>query len=192
MAAVGLVKGAVEGAAWVLSERATCLPDGFDPDRTVLAGREAINFSSYNYLGMSGDPAVTRRMEKFAPVAMILFAVTITFAAFDWIMSLESHWFSTMFGVYFFAMSMVGLVLLSVIGVDPDRPFNFLGIAVGSAVVTRFVDRLRSPAFALGLAEAREKATALGTESLRNLEEFDERAAPLRWIAEYAVNRENE
>lgn len=37
------------------------------------------------------------------------------------------------FGVYFFAMSMVGLVLLSVIGVDPERPFNFLGIAVVQA-----------------------------------------------------------
>jgi len=42
----------------------------------------------------------------------------------------------------------------------------------------------------LGLAEAREKANALGTESLWNLECFDERAAPLRWIAEYAVNRD--
>jgi farnesyl diphosphate synthase len=41
----------------------------------------------------------------------------------------------------------------------------------------------------LGLAEAREKADALGTESLRNLETFDERADPLRWIAEYVVNR---
>jgi len=31
---------------------------GVTNDRTVLAGREVINFSSYNYLGMSGDPAV--------------------------------------------------------------------------------------------------------------------------------------
>lgn len=37
------------------------------------------------------------------------------------------------FGVYFFAMSMVGLVLLSVIGVDPERPFNFLGIGIVQA-----------------------------------------------------------
>lgn len=38
-----------------------------------------------------------------------------------------------------------------------------LGIAVGSAVVTRFVDRLRSPAFALGLVEAGIAAGALAT-----------------------------
>jgi len=31
---------------------------GVTNDRTVLAGRKVINFSSYNYLGMSGDPAV--------------------------------------------------------------------------------------------------------------------------------------
>jgi len=31
---------------------------GVTNDRTTLAGREVINFSSYNYLGMSGDPAV--------------------------------------------------------------------------------------------------------------------------------------
>jgi len=41
----------------------------------------------------------------------------------------------------------------------------------------------------LGLAESREKASALGKESLRSLDGFDERAAPLRWIAEYVVNR---
>lgn len=35
-AGVRLVKGTVEGTAWVLSEPATHLPDGFDPDRTVL------------------------------------------------------------------------------------------------------------------------------------------------------------
>lgn len=43
----------------------------------------------------------------------------------------------------------------------------------------------------LGLAEAREKADALGAEALRNLEGFDERAAPLRWIAEYVVYRDH-
>ena len=30
------------------------------------------------------------------------------FAAIDWMMSLEPHWFSTMFGVYFFAASSCG------------------------------------------------------------------------------------
>jgi membrane protease YdiL (CAAX protease family) len=34
------------------------------------------------------------------------------------------------FGVYFFALSSVGLVLLAVVGVDPERPLSFLGIGI--------------------------------------------------------------
>jgi hypothetical protein len=56
----------------------------------------------------SGDPALTRRMEKAAPAALILFGLTVTFAAFDWLMSLEPAWFSTIFGAYVFAGSVVG------------------------------------------------------------------------------------
>jgi hypothetical protein len=33
-------------------------------------------------------------------------ALSLTFAAFDWYMSLSYHWFSTMFGVWYFAASM--------------------------------------------------------------------------------------
>ncbi|MCA9223146.1 MAG: aminotransferase class I/II-fold pyridoxal phosphate-dependent enzyme [Planctomycetales bacterium] len=33
-------------------------------DRTVIGGRELISFSSYNYLGMSGDPAVTEAAKE--------------------------------------------------------------------------------------------------------------------------------
>jgi hypothetical protein len=56
----------------------------------------------------SGNPALTRHMEFAAPMAMILFALTVTFASFDWLMSLEPAWFSTIFGLYYFAGSVVG------------------------------------------------------------------------------------
>ena len=52
--------------------------------------------------GRDGGLASTRAMQKMAPPAAILFGLSITFAAFDWIMSLSPGWFSTMFGVYFF------------------------------------------------------------------------------------------
>jgi hypothetical protein len=65
----------------------------------------------------SGDPGLTRRMEKLSAVALVLFGLTITFAAFDWLMSLEPTWYSTIFGLYYFAGSVVGflavLILLS-------------------------------------------------------------------------------
>jgi len=35
--------------------------------------------------------------------------LTLTVAAFDWIMSLDPHWYSTIFGVYFFAGSVVAV-----------------------------------------------------------------------------------
>jgi hypothetical protein len=63
----------------------------------------------------SGDPALTLRMSRLAAPGMLLFALSITFAAFDWIMSLNPHWFSTMFGVCFFAgsfMSFLAFVIL--------------------------------------------------------------------------------
>jgi hypothetical protein len=47
----------------------------------------------------------TKKHVGFSAVAMILFALSISFASFDWIMSLEPHWFSTIFGVYIFAGS---------------------------------------------------------------------------------------
>ncbi len=56
----------------------------------------------------TGDIAITRKLEKWAPLSMLFYAATQTFAAFDWVMSLEPHWFSTMFPVYFFATSCTG------------------------------------------------------------------------------------
>jgi len=58
----------------------------------------------------SGDPALTRTLEKLSAPATIVFALTLTFAAFDLLMSLYPHWFSTIFGVYYFAGCVVGSV----------------------------------------------------------------------------------
>lgn len=51
----------------------------------------------------SGDAKLTEKMQAASAPAMILFALTTTFAAFDWVMSLDPHWYSTIFGVYVFA-----------------------------------------------------------------------------------------
>ena len=64
----------------------------------------------------TGDPAVSARLRRLAGPAIIVLALTQTFASIDWIMSLTPHWYSTMFGVYFFAGSFVGFIaLLSVV-----------------------------------------------------------------------------
>ncbi|NOG99141.1 MAG: quinol:cytochrome C oxidoreductase [Ignavibacteriae bacterium] len=51
----------------------------------------------------SGDPKLTTRNIKLSAVFIPIFGLTITFASIDWVMSLEPHWFSTIFGVYFFS-----------------------------------------------------------------------------------------
>lgn len=47
----------------------------------------------------SADPAVTRRLELLSRGGLVLYGLTISFAAVDWVMSLEPHWFSTIFGL---------------------------------------------------------------------------------------------
>ena len=56
----------------------------------------------------TGDPGLTLKMQKYAAPLMIVFAGTLVFASFDWEMSLEPMWFSTMFPVYFFAGCVLG------------------------------------------------------------------------------------
>ncbi len=53
-----------------------------------------------------------RRMQTLSGPMMVIFALSLNFASFDWLMSLEPHWFSTMFGVYFFAGSFEGFMAL--------------------------------------------------------------------------------
>lgn len=50
---------------------------------------------------------LVRRTWKFAAPSILIYALTQSFAAIDWVMSLQPHWYSTMFGVYFFASSIL-------------------------------------------------------------------------------------
>ena len=51
----------------------------------------------------TGEKAVTDRMQWWSGPAVVVLSGTMSFAAFDWVMSLSPMWFSTMFGVYLFA-----------------------------------------------------------------------------------------
>jgi hypothetical protein len=57
----------------------------------------------------SGDPKHAERMARVSAPCMIVFALTLTFAAFDFLMSLDPYWFSTIFGVYIFAGSVISI-----------------------------------------------------------------------------------
>lgn len=54
-----------------------------------------------------GDPKYTKRNITLSTIFAPVFVITITIAAIDWAMSLEPHWFSTIYGVYYFAGTIV-------------------------------------------------------------------------------------
>ncbi len=56
------------------------------------------------------SPDLIKKLRVISAPGMILFAMTITFASFDWLMSLDAHWYSTIFGVYIFAGSFLAFI----------------------------------------------------------------------------------
>ena len=85
----------------------------------------------------TGDPRLTSKMQSFAPVGLLLYAITLTFAAFDLIMSVDPHFFSTIFGGYIFAGAVVGFFATTIL------IYQFMrmgGLLRGSVTVEHYHD----------------------------------------------------
>ncbi len=78
----------------------------------------------------SGDAALTGRMERYSGPALLLYAGTVTFAAFDWFMSLEPKWFSTIYGVYFFSGAIVAGVAAIILAAVLLQSRGWLGRSI--------------------------------------------------------------
>jgi len=78
----------------------------------------------------SGDAFLTVQMERRAAPAMVFFGITLTFASIDLLMSLDPQWYSTIFGVYYFAGSVVGIYALLTALVFALQSSGFLRNAV--------------------------------------------------------------
>ncbi len=52
---------------------------------------------------VSKDQGLTKKGIRNSAIFIPFFAITVTFASIDWMMSLEPHWFSTIYGVYYFS-----------------------------------------------------------------------------------------
>jgi hypothetical protein len=79
-----------------------------------------------------GDsPALERRMRALCAFGIIAVGLTMTFAAFDWMMSLSPTWYSTIFGVDFFAGAMVGALALLAVLIARGRRNEELPEAIG-------------------------------------------------------------
>ncbi|HNN52584.1 MAG TPA: hypothetical protein PKO07_16270, partial [Pseudomonadota bacterium] len=60
----------------------------------------------------TGDAHTILKLRKLAPPTVILFGLTLTFAAFDWLMGVDPTWATTMFGVYAFAGTILSSLAL--------------------------------------------------------------------------------
>jgi len=80
-----------------------------------------------------GDSArVAHRLRVVSALGVVAFALSITFAAFDWMMSLAPTWYSTVYGVNYFAGAMVGGLGLLAVLVERGRRRGELPEAVGA------------------------------------------------------------
>jgi hypothetical protein len=62
-----------------------------------------------------GDLKWTRSSRFWAAAGLPLAGLAITFASIDWFKSLEYHWFSTIYGVYFFATGVRGALAVGLL-----------------------------------------------------------------------------
>jgi hypothetical protein len=72
----------------------------------------------------------TAEAQRFSPLGIILFALTITFFGFDWLLSLDATWYSTIFGVYIFASSALFQMAVLILVTLLLRRSGLLGDAV--------------------------------------------------------------
>ena len=97
-------------------------------------GRQVFYFLVWSGLGLTltnwstehdrtGDPALVKKMEMLSGAGVLIYGLTVTFAAVDWTMSVNPHWFSTIWGMLYavgqglstFAFCIVVLVMLSTV-----------------------------------------------------------------------------
>lgn len=71
-------------------------------------------------------PEMIHKIVRASAISLILFGFSICFAGFDWIMSIEPHWFSTIFGVYTFAGSFVSGIAFITIAVIKLQDWGYL------------------------------------------------------------------
>jgi hypothetical protein len=100
--------------------------------------RAAIYFAVWNALAYflnswslrqdrTAEEKLARRMQKLSGGGLVAYGFTITFASFDWLMSLEPHWFSTIYGVLIFGgqgLSALAFLILVLVWLSRRPPLD--------------------------------------------------------------------
>jgi hypothetical protein len=73
------------------------------------------------------NPQRARRIQRFSGIGLLLYGLTVTLASVDWVMSIEKHWFSTIFGMLFMvgqSLSTIAFVIILVAIFHSRRPLS--------------------------------------------------------------------
>lgn len=113
-------KGANSGLSEIVEAKLGYLNPGFFAIRTVIYFAVFIfiarlYFSYSRKQDESGDTGITLKLQKWAGPSVMVFALAINFAAFDWMMSTDAAWFSTIYGVYLFAAGMLSFFAVMIL-----------------------------------------------------------------------------
>ncbi|MBX7158556.1 MAG: hypothetical protein K1X66_09250 [Verrucomicrobiae bacterium] len=75
------------------------------------------------------DPTPTRRLRVLSGPGIVLYAITVTFAFVDWVMSLEMHWYSSIFPALVIVGQMLSALTWSIVFILLfRRSFPFLQV----------------------------------------------------------------
>ena len=79
----------------------------------------------------SGEEPAGRRMRAISAGGLVLYVLTMTFASVDWLMSLEPHWFSTIFGAIVIggqALSALAVAIIVLAALANERPVSDVAV----------------------------------------------------------------
>ena len=65
--------------------------------------------------GAPQERHVQRRLRLLSAPGLMLYVLTVTFAAVDWVMSLEPHWYSTLYGVVILVGQILAALALAIV-----------------------------------------------------------------------------
>jgi hypothetical protein len=75
----------------------------------------------------SGDPQLVKKFSRLSGAGLVIYSLTVTFAMIDWTMSVNPHWFSTMWGPLYMVgqgLSAMAFVITILILLSQSAPLN--------------------------------------------------------------------
>lgn len=75
----------------------------------------------------TGEAELTQRIKRLSAPGLLIFELMVTLAAVDWVMSLEPHWYSTIYGMIFMVtqvLAAMAVMTVTVIRLSPEKSLN--------------------------------------------------------------------